>query len=67
VTVCVVSNISVTVWVVILRVQWLDYSARRVGMRLEGPKLEHEGLRAELEFPTADPSIQGTLFSFCGI
>ena len=41
-----------------------------VGARLEGPKLEPEGLRAEVGFPTADQrfsSIEGTLFGFCGI
>ena len=41
-----------------------------VGARLEGPKLEPEGLRAEVGFPTADQgfsSIQGTLFAFYGI
>jgi len=40
------------------------------GTRLEGPKLEPEGQRAEVGFPTADlgfSSIQGTLFGFCGI
>jgi len=38
--------------------------------RPEGPKLEPEGQRAEVGFPTADQglsSIQGTLFGFCGI
>jgi len=38
--------------------------------RLEGPKLEPEGLRAEMGFPTADQgfsSIQGTLFGLYGI
>jgi len=41
-----------------------------IGARLEGPKLEPEGLRAEMWFPTADQgfsSIQGTLLGFCGI
>jgi len=40
------------------------------GTRPEGQKLEPEGLRAEVGFPTADrglSSIQGTLFGFCGI
>ena len=55
--------------------QWLNCSARggwwiRVDARLGGPKLEPEGPRAEVGFPTADQgfsSIQGTLFGFCGI
>jgi len=41
-----------------------------IGARLEGQKLEPEGPRAEVGFPTADQgfsSIQGTLFGFCGI
>ena len=41
-----------------------------VGARLEGPKLEPEGPRADVRFPTADQgfsSIQGTLFGFYGI
>ena len=41
-----------------------------VGARPEGPKLEPEGLRAEVGFLTADQgfsSIQGTLFAFYGI
>jgi len=36
----------------------------------KGPKLEPEGQRAEVGFPTADlgfSSIQGTLFGFYGI
>ena len=40
------------------------------GARLEGPKLEPEGSRAEVGFPTADQgfsSIQGTLLGFCSI
>ena len=40
------------------------------GARLEGPKLEPEGPRAEVGFPTAYhgfSSIQGTLFGFYGI
>ena len=40
------------------------------GARLEGPKFEAEGPRAEVGFPIADQefsSIQGTLFGFCGI
>jgi len=40
------------------------------GARLEGSKLEPEGPRAEVAFPTADQgfsSIQGTLFGFYGI
>ena len=40
------------------------------GARLEGPKLEPEGLRAEVGYPTADQgfsSIQRTLFGFYGI
>ena len=40
------------------------------GARPEGPKLEPEGLRAEVGFPTACrgfSSIQGTLFGFYGI
>ena len=40
------------------------------GARPEGPKLEPEGLRAEVGFPTACrgfSSIQGTLFAFYGI
>ena len=40
------------------------------GARLEGPKLEPEGPRAEVGLPTADQefsSIQGTLFGFYGI
>ena len=40
------------------------------GARLEGPKLEPEGLRAEVGFPTADQgfsSIQGTRFGSYGI
>ena len=40
------------------------------GVRLEGPKLEPEGQRAEVGFPTADQGfsgIQGTLFGFYGI
>ena len=39
------------------------------GARLEGPKLEPEGSRAEVGFPTTDQgfsSIEGTLFGFCG-
>ena len=38
--------------------------------RLEGSKLEPEGQRAEVGFPTADQGfscIQGTLFGFYGI
>ena len=38
-----------------------------IGARLEGPKLEPEGLRAEMGFPTTDlgfSSIQRTLFGF---
>jgi len=41
-----------------------------VGARLEELKLKPEGPRAEVGFPTAGkgfPSIQGTLFGFCGI
>jgi len=42
-----------------------------IGARLEGSKLEPEGQRAEVGFPTADhrfSSIQGTLlFGFYGI
>jgi len=41
-----------------------------IGARLEGPKLETEGPRADVGFPTADhwlSSIQGTLFDFYGI
>jgi len=41
-----------------------------IGARLEGQKLEPEGPRAEVGFPTADQgfsSIQGTLFGFYGI
>jgi len=41
-----------------------------VGARLEGSKLEPEGPRAEVGFPTADQgfsSIQGTMFGFNGI
>ena len=40
------------------------------GARLEGLKLEPEGPRAEVGFPTAEQgfsSIQGTLFGFYGI
>ena len=40
------------------------------GARPEGQKLEPEGQRAEVGFPTADQglsSIQRTLFGFCGI
>ena len=40
------------------------------GARLEVPKREPEGLRAEVGFPTADlgfSSIRGTLFGFYGI
>jgi len=40
------------------------------GARLEGPKLEPEGPRGEVGFPTADlgfSSIQRTLFGCCGI
>jgi len=40
------------------------------GARLEGPKLEPEGQRAEVGFPTADQgfsSIQGTMSGFYGI
>jgi len=40
------------------------------GARLEGSKLEPEGSRAEVGFPTADrefSSIQGTLLGFYGI
>jgi len=40
------------------------------GARLEGTKLEPEGLREEVGFPTADrgfSSIQGILFGFYGI
>ena len=40
------------------------------GARLEGTKLEPEGLREEVGFPTADEgfsSIQGILFGFYGI
>jgi len=38
-----------------------------IGARLEGPKLEPEGTRAEMGFPTADlgfSRIQRTLFGF---
>jgi len=38
-----------------------------IGARLEEPKLESEGPRAEVGFPTADQgisSIQGTLVGF---
>ena len=41
-----------------------------VGARLEGPKHEPEGSRAEVGFPTADhwySSIRGTLLGFYGI
>jgi len=41
-----------------------------IGARPEGQKLEPEGLRSEVGFPTADhgfSSIQGTLFGFYGI
>jgi len=41
-----------------------------IGARHEGPKLEPEGLRAEVGFPTADQgfsSIRGTLLGFYGI
>jgi len=41
-----------------------------IGARLEGPKLELEGQRAEVGFATTDQafsSIQGTLFGFYGI
>jgi len=41
-----------------------------IGATLEGPKLESEGQRAEVGFPTADQgfsSIQGTLFGFYDI
>jgi len=41
-----------------------------IGARFEGPKLEPEGPRAEVGFPTADhefSSIQGTPFGFYGI
>ena len=51
------SNINCAEW-------WIPISAR-----LEGAKLEPEGPRAEVEFPTADQgflSIQGTLLGFCG-
>ena len=34
--------------------QWLNYSARCGGSLQEGPKLEPEGQRAEVGFPTAD-------------
>ena len=40
------------------------------GARLEGPKLEHKGPRAEVVFPTADQgfsSIRCILFRFYGI
>jgi len=40
-----------------------------IGARLEGQKLEPEGPRAEVGFPTVDQgfsSIQGTLFGFYG-
>jgi len=40
------------------------------GASPEGPKLEPEGLRAEVGFPTANrgfSSIQGTLLGFYGI
>jgi len=40
------------------------------GARLDGPKLEPKGPRAEMGFRTADQgfsSIQGTLFGFYGI
>jgi len=53
--------------------QWLNYSARwwiPISARLEGAKLEPEGPRAEVGFPTADQefsSIQGTLLGFCGV
>jgi len=42
----------------------------RVGARLGGPKLEPEGPRAEVGFPTANQgfsSIEGTLFGFYDI
>jgi len=60
---------------VVTVLQWLNYSARGggwipTGARFEGPKLEPEGPRAEVEFPTADhgcSSIQGTLLGFYGI
>jgi len=41
-----------------------------IGAVREGPKLEPEGSRADVGFPTADQgfsSIQGTLFGFYGI
>ena len=41
-----------------------------IGDKLERPKLEPEGPRAEVGFPTADQgfsSIRGTLFGFYGI
>jgi len=41
-----------------------------IGVRPEGSKLEPEGPRAEVGFPTADQglsSIGGTLFGFYGI
>ena len=41
-----------------------------ISARFEGTKLESEGPRAEVGFPTADQgisSIQGTLFGFYGI
>jgi len=41
-----------------------------IGARPAGPKLELEGQRAEVGFPTADQgfsSIHGSLFGFCGI
>jgi len=40
------------------------------GARLEGPKLEPEGPRGDVGFPTADQgfwSVQGILFGFYGI
>jgi len=40
------------------------------GARLEGPKLEPKGSRAEVGFPTADQgfsSVQGILFGFYNI
>jgi len=59
-------TLIVTPVVKLLSKRWLI----PIGARLEGSKLEPEGPRAEVGFPTADQgfsSIQGTLFGFYGI
>ena len=61
--------VSRTTWVTVVKLlskRWWIHT----GARLEVPKLEPEGPRAEVGFPTADQgfsSIRGILFGFYGI